>query len=158
MGHNILFDYRFLKQAAVNSRLECEFEAVDTLTLCRHLMPPDEKKEFIRFLYLVSDSPVCCSSAEADAESAHLLYEKLKALYGKEREELFVPCPLIHKAKREQPATKRQKEYLQDLIKCHRIDITLQTDTLSRSEASRLIDQIILQRGRLTEHSLSSPI
>ena len=46
---------------------------------------------------------------------------------------------------------------MQDLIKCHRIDITLQTDTLSRSEASRLIDQIILQRGRLTEHSLSSP-
>ena len=44
LGHNILFDYRFLKQAAVNSRLECEFEAVDTLTLCRHLMPPDEKK------------------------------------------------------------------------------------------------------------------
>ena len=61
----------------------------------------------------------------------------------------FVPCPLIHKAKREQPATKRQKEYLQDLIKCHRIDITLQTDTLSRSEASRLIDQIILQREDL---------
>lgn len=52
---------------------------------------------------------------------------------------------------------KKAKEYLQDLIKCHRIDITLQTDTLSRSEASRLIDQIILQRGRLTEHSLSSP-
>ena len=44
LGHNILFDYRFLKQAAVNSQLECEFEAVDTLTLCRHLMPPDEKK------------------------------------------------------------------------------------------------------------------
>ncbi len=150
LGHNILFDYRFLKQAAVNSRLECEFEAVDTLTLCRHLMPPDEKKNLSASCTWFQIPQSAAHRAEADAESAHLLYEKLKALYGKEREELFVPCPLIHKAKREQPATKRQKEYLQDLIKCHRIDITLQTDTLSRSEASRLIDQIILQRGRLT--------
>ena len=157
LGHNILFDYRFLKQAAVNSRLECEFEAVDTLTLCRHLMPPDEKKNLSASCTWFQIPQSAAHRAEADAESAHLLYEKLKALYGKEREELFVPCPLINKAKREQPATKRQKEYLQDLIKCHRIDITLQTDTLSRSEASRLIDQIILQRGRLTEHSLSSP-
>ena len=142
LGHNILFDYRFLKQAAVNSRLECEFEAVDTLTLCRHLMPPDEKKNLSASCTWFQIPQSAAHRAEADAESAHLLYEKLKALYGKEREEL---------------ATKRQKEYLQDLIKCHRIDITLQTDTLSRSEASRLIDQIILQRGRLTEHSLSSP-
>lgn len=156
LGHNILFDYRFLKQAAVNSHLECEFEAVDTLTLCRHLMPPDEKKNLSAACSWFHIPQSAAHRAEADAESAHLLYEKLKALYGEKREELFVSRPLIHRAKREQPATKRQKEYLQDLIKCHRIDITLQMDALSRSEASRLIDQIILQRGRLTERSLAS--
>ena len=47
------------------------------------------------------------------------------------------------------PATKRQKEYLQDLLKCHRIDITVQLDDISRSDASRLIDKIILQYGRV---------
>lgn len=156
LGHNILFDYRFLKQAAVNSHLECEFEAVDTLMLCRHLMPPEEKKNLSASCIWFQIPQSAAHRAEADAESAHLLYEKLKALYGEKQEELFVPRPLIHKAKREQPATKRQKEYLQDLIKCHRIDITLQMDVLSRSEASRLIDQIILQRGRLTESSVPS--
>ena len=89
LGHNILFDYRFLKQAAVNSRLECEFEAVDTLTLCRHLMPPDEKKNLSASCTWFQIPQSAAHRAEADAESAHLLYEKLKALYGKEREELF---------------------------------------------------------------------
>ena len=55
---------------------------------------------------------------------------------------------MIYKAKKEQPVTKRQKEYLQDLIKCHRIDVTVQIDTLSRNEASRMIDRILSQYGR----------
>ena len=151
LGHNISFDYRFLKQAAVNSHLECERDAVDTLLLCRSLMPTDEKKNLSAACAFYHIPQSTAHRAEADAESAHLLYRKLCSLYGKEREELFRPHPLIHKAKREQPATKRQKEYLQELIKCHRIDITLQMDCLSRSEASRLIDTIILQRGRLRE-------
>lgn len=156
LGHNILFDYRFLKQAAVNSRLECEFEAVDTLTLCRHLMPPDEKKNLSASCTWFQIPQSAAHRAEADAESAHLLYESLRPFMGRNgRSFLFH----VRWSTRQNGSSryKRQKEYLQDLIKCHRIDITLQTDTLSRSEASRLIDQIILQRGRLTEHSLSSP-
>ena len=58
-------------------------------------------------------------------------------------------APLNCRMKRQQPATKRQKEYLQDLLKCHRIDITVQLDDISRSDASRLIDKIILQYGRV---------
>lgn len=71
------------------------------------------------------------------------------ALYGEEQPELFVTTPLNCRMKRQQPATKRQKEYLQDLLKCHRIDITVQLDDISRSDASRLIDKIILQYGRV---------
>lgn len=37
---------------------------------------------------------------------------------------------------------------MQDLIKCHRIDVTVQIDTLSRNEASRMIDRILSQYGR----------
>ena len=87
--------------------------------------------------------------AEADALSAHFLYQNLVALHGEEQPELFVTTPLNCRMKRQQPATKRQKEYLQDLLKCHRIDITVQLDDISRSDASRLIDKIILQYGRV---------
>lgn len=68
-----------------------------------------------------------------------------------ERPELFAPRPLEIRVKREQPATKRQKDYLRDLSKYHRINVTVQIDSLSRSEASRMIDQIISQYGRMTK-------
>lgn len=149
LGHNILFDYRFLKQAAVNQKKTFETEAIDTLALSRKFMPACEKKNLGAACgyYCIPQSLV--HRAEADAESAHFLYQKLKERYGAENEVLFLPKPLICKVKREQPATKRQKEYLQDLVKCHRIDITVQVNDLSRSEASRLIDGIILQHGKL---------
>ena len=130
LGHNLLFDYRFIKKAAVNSGLAFERQGIDTLHLCRLFMGTQAHR------------------ALADAQSAHLLFQRLKGLYGEERPQAFVPASLFYQPKREQPATKRQKEYLQDLIKCHRINITVQLDALSRSEASRMIDGIILQYGK----------
>lgn len=35
LGHNILFDYSFIKQAAINARLDFEKEAWDTLKIAR---------------------------------------------------------------------------------------------------------------------------
>lgn len=78
-----------------------------------------------------------------------MLYQEMFRLHSGDRPELFVSKPLIYKAKMEQPATKRQKEYLRDLVKCHRIDITVQIEDISRSEASRMIDTIISQFGRI---------
>ena len=83
MGHNILFDYRFLKQAAVNSRLECEFEVVDTLTLCRHLMPPDEKKNLSASCTWFQIPQSAAHRAEADAESATCFMKSLRPFMGR---------------------------------------------------------------------------
>ena len=148
LGHNILFDYSFLQRAAVNHGLEFEREGIDTLNLCRAFMPPANKKNLASACAFYRVEQVQAHRAEADAVSAHLLYQRMLAGHGGERQELFVPKPLIYRAKREQPATKRQKEYLQDLIKCHRIDVTVQIESLSRNEASRMIDQILSQYGR----------
>ena len=53
------------------------------------------------------------------------------------------------KQKKIQPATKRQKEYLKELAKYHKIDINSDLETLTRSEASRMIDKILFQHGRM---------
>lgn len=151
LGHNIIFDYGFLKRAAVNSRLEFDREGIDTLTLCRSFMPADVKRNLTCACSYYAVPQSTAHRAEADAEAAHLLYQKMMACHGEERPELFVPKPLIYKAKREQPATKRQKDYLRDLVKCHRIDVTVQIDAMSRSEVSRMIDHIISQYGRMTK-------
>ena len=63
--------------------------------------------------------------------------------------EVFAPQPLIYKVKREQPASKKQKEVLRELLKYHRINLSAQIDSLSKNEISRLTDQIIAQHGRM---------
>ncbi len=148
LGHNLLFDYRFIKKAAVNSGLAFERQGIDTLHLCRLFMGTEQKKNLTDACAFYQIPQPQAHRALADAQSAHLLFQRLKGLYGGERPQAFVPASLFYQPKREQPATKRQKEYLQDLIKCHRINITVQLDALSRSEASRMIDRIILQHGR----------
>jgi DNA polymerase-3 subunit alpha (Gram-positive type) len=149
LGHRVIFDYSFLKRAAVNAKLEFEKNGIDTLGLCRTFMEGSAKKNLTSACACYGVPQSEAHRAEADAESAHFLYQKLKERHGDARPELFTPKPLIYKAKREQPATKRQKEYLQDLLKYHRIDVTVCIDSLSRSEASRLVDKIILKHGKI---------
>lgn len=149
LGHNIKFDYSFLKHAAVNSRLVFEKEGIDTLTLCRAFMPGDTKRNLSCACSYYQVAQSTAHRAQADAEAAHMLYQEMFRLHSGDRPELFVSKPLIYKAKMEQPATKRQKEYLRDLVKCHRIDMTVQIEDISRSEASRMIDTIISQFGRI---------
>lgn len=152
LGHHVIFDYSFLKQAAVNSRLELEDQGIDTLKLCRSFMPVEVPKNLAAACAYFQIPQNQAHRALADALSAHFLYQELLKRYGAQEPGRFVPGPLIYKAKREQPATKRQKDYLRDLLKCHRIDVTVQIDSMSRSEASRMIDQIISQYGRMSRN------
>ena len=78
-----------------------------------------------------------------------LVYEKLKKCYEEQRPELFVPGPLYYKAKRQSPITNAQKGYLNDLVKYHKIKLDVQVDSLTKSEASRLIDGILTEHGRI---------
>ena len=89
----------------------------------------------------------------ADAMAAHQLYQAMKKRYGKERPDVFSEENLIYRVKKEQPASKRQKEHLQDLLKYHRIDITVEIDHMSGNEISRMIDKIIFQYGRIPENA-----
>ena len=63
---------------------------------------------------------------------------------------MFVPETLIVKEKKVQPATAKQKEYLNELVKYHKISMNHDIETLTRSEASRMIDKIILNHGQMT--------
>ena len=151
LGHKILFDYSFLKKAAVNEGMEFEKQGIDTLKLCRKFMPAVEKKNLSSACAYYSVDLTGAHRASHDALATHELYQRLTAAYGEAAEEDFLPKPLIYKIKREQPATKRQKEVLRELLKYHKISVTVQIDHLSRNEISRLTDKIILQYGRMSK-------
>lgn len=151
LGHQIIFDYGFLTQAAVNMKLEFKKDAVDTLKLCRYLMPGSEKKNLGAACSYFGIDPETAHRALSDAMSTHLLYAKLMEQFGESRADLFEAKPLIYKAKKERPATKRQKQHLHDLLKYHRIKTTVDMDHMSGNEISRMIDQIIFTYGRIPD-------
>ncbi len=151
LGHHVIFDYSFLKRAAVNRGLSFEREGIDTLQLCRRFMPEEEKKNLAAACGYFGVELEKAHRAVSDARAAHLLYRKMWDLFGGENGEAFLPRRLEYKVKREQPASKRQKELLRDLLKYHKITLSAQMDDLSRNEISRITDKIISQYGRIQQ-------
>lgn len=149
LGHQVMFDYSFLKRAAVNLGQSFERNGMDTLKLCRRFLPPEEKKNLEAACAWFALPRETAHRALSDARDAHRLFERLKEQFGEQDPLAFFPQPLICKVKREQPATKNQKERLRYLLKYHKIDLPVQIDYLSRNEISRITDKIISQYGRI---------
>lgn len=149
LGHNVIFDYGFLKQAAQNRNLAFERMGVDTLKLARKFLPPEEKKTLQSLCDHFAINREHKHRAFDDAKAAKELYEILEAEYEAGSPETFMPYPLIYKAKKQSPATARQKNHLKELADYHRITLNVSWETMTKSEASRQIDQIIAQYGRI---------
>ena len=150
VGHRILFDYGFLKRAAVNMRLDFERSGVDTLKLSRQFLSELPSRR-LSALCEHFEIPIQAHRALEDARATHILYEKLLELYGTgpDRGKAFEPVPLICKVKRESPATKAQKERLKKLFSMHQLVPEYDVEMLTKNEASRQSDRILAAYGSL---------
>lgn len=148
VGHNIIYDYSFLKQNAVNLGLALEAMTLDTLKLSRKLLTEPEKKSLEALCVYFQIERKRGHRALDDALATAQLLELLKSRYESEQPELFIPKELAVKAKKQGPITVSQKKYLKELIIYHKIELPVAIERLSRSEASRLTDQILSQFGR----------
>lgn len=149
LGHNVSFDYGFLKQAAVNAGFAFETEAMDTLKIARRVLPelPSRSLEALCGHYKID--PGHSHRAADDARSAHILLWKLWEEFKEADPEAFVLRTLSYTAKKQSPITNSQKGYLKDLLKYHKIELNIRMEELTKSEASRMIDGIILQYGKI---------
>lgn len=152
LGHSVLFDYSFLKKAAVNEKLSFERQGIDTLKIARKYLQNLESRALGALCehYGISHS---AHRALEDARATTALYRKLwEEFYEKEEKEgkksLFCPRPLIYRAKRDTPLTPAQKEQLYKLLDKHKLVIDHEIESLTRSEASRRIDRILAEYGR----------
>ena len=76
LGHNVIFDYSFLKRAAVNAGFPFERTGIDTLGLCRRFMPEEEKKNLSAACAWYQVPEETAHRALSDARMAHFLYQK----------------------------------------------------------------------------------
>ncbi len=148
LGHSVLFDYSFLKKAAVNNRIKFERLGIDTLKAARRFLPnlPSRSLDFLCAQYEI---PHKAHRALADAKATCRLYDRLWEDFGeKEENAVFAPVMLQYQVKRETPATPAQKERLYKLLIKHKIEVEYELDKLTRSEASRYTDRILATYGR----------
>lgn len=152
LGHGILFDFSFLKKAAVNERMSFEGKGIDTLRIARKYLKDLESRS-LGALCKHYKIPHSAHRALGDARATAELYWKLaEEFYEKEvtagEKSLFCPKPLLYQAKRDTPLTIAQKEQLYKLADRHKLIVDYEIESLTRSEASRKIDQILAEYGR----------
>lgn len=149
IGHNVQFDYSFIKVSSVRENLEFDKHALDTLVLSRKLHKELPSKTLINMCQHYGIKNFRAHRAYDDARATAQLYFKLCEAFYKGEEQLFLPTRLIYKYKKEEQMTYPQKNYLNDLIKYHKIENSQCTKSLTKSQASRLIDKIIFEHGRI---------
>jgi DNA polymerase-3 subunit alpha (Gram-positive type) len=151
LGHNIMFDYRFMKTGMLQFGIPFEKDGADTYQLAKKLLKNEVKSKSLGSLcdyYHYTNQ--AAHRAYHDALATVIVYEKMLQQFPDQEEE-FKPKQLQYKKKKKSPATQKQKEYLNHLIKYHKIKVGIAFDDLTKSDASKYIDQIILKHGRMNK-------
>ncbi len=149
LGHNVQFDYSFLKRSAVNANMDINNIAIDTLKIARTILPELEKRKLEYLCTYFGIKEEGHHRAFNDAKVTSELYKILAEKYEDKFPDAFKTRELNHKVKKENPITPRQKEFILDLMQYHSITIDYEIDKMSKNEASRMIDKIILKYGRI---------
>lgn len=150
LGHSILFDFSFLKRAAVNAGYSFEKKGIDTLGIARKYLSDLESRALP---YLCSHFGIAHQAHRAlsDVEATQELYWLLKDRYkdAPEADKVFLPGPLVYQVKKESPITKKQIEQLQRFLNHHGLESEYNIESMTRNEASRYLDKLISSHGRI---------
>ena len=139
VGHNIQsFDMKFIER-----------NAVDTLKLARKFLPQEQKKDLASLCSYFGIERVHAHRALDDVMETQQIFEQLQKMYEAGAPEAFRPYPLQYKVKKQSPATPQQMKYLKQFVEFHGIPMPEIYEDASRSEISRLTDQLIAQYGKM---------
>ena len=156
LGHNLLFDYSFVKKAAVNQKKTFEKSGIDTLRIAKRFLN-DLASRNLGYLCEYYHIELEAHRALNDAVAAHELYRILVSAYGEREAEPFQPKPLVYTVKKESPITPKQLELLMKLavqyhLRCDGCVLgpvdkvtqeSIDLQKITKNEASRLIDLLL---------------
>ena len=149
VGHNILFDYKFIKTYAVEYGYTFEKKGIDTLQIARKTHRDLKSKSLSSLCEHYDIKNGAAHRAYHDALATAKVYHMLAHDFEEEYPDLFVPKTLQYKPPKVQPCTQKQVEYLKLLCDYHKIPIEENVEQLTRSEMSKMIDGIISTRGKM---------
>lgn len=147
LGHNIIFDYSFLKKAAVNNNIKLGLRGIDTLKMARRILPELEHKRLDYLCEYLKINPGNSHRALDDAISASSVYWKLYEIKP-EDSGFDTAAELVYNVKKDSPITKAQRSYLSALVRKHNVKLDIPIEEMTKSTASRNIDKIISEYGK----------
>lgn len=143
IGHNVMFDYSFTKCSASKCGLPFEKNGLDTLKIARkvHKDFPSKSLGALCDYYHIENKSA--HRAYHDALATAKLYQTLAHYFEESDPKLFKPLPLMYKVKTVQPATPKQIALIERLIPQKEYSGKWDPETITRSDASRLIDALL---------------
>ena len=143
IGHNVGFDYSFMKSGASNLGLTFEKFGIDTFKIAQRTLKSLPSKSLSSLCEYYQIENKAAHRAYYDALATAKLYQTLAHYFENEDPSLFTPQQLTYKIKKVQPATAKQVALLQRLCSQKKKVPEWNPDTITRSEASRLIDTLL---------------
>ena len=143
IGHNVIFDYSFIKYSAVKEGLAFEKMGIDTLKIAKKVHADMESKSLGSLCAHYHIKNKAAHRAYHDALATAKLYQTLAHYFEDIDPKLFKPVQLTYKVKKPQPATSKQISFLNSLIQKRGVKMDWDPEALTRSEASRMIDGLL---------------
>ena len=143
IGHNVGFDYSFMKSGASNLGLTFEKFGIDTFKIAQRTLKSLPSKSLSSLCEYYQIENKAAHRAYYDALATAKLYQTLAHYIENEDPSLFKPQQLTYKIKKVQPATAKQVALLQRLYSQKKKVPEWNPDTITRSEASRQIDSLL---------------
>ena len=134
IGHNVGFDYSFMKSGASNLGLTFEKFGIDTFKIAQRTLKSLPSKSLSSLCEYYQIENKAAHRAYYDALATAKLYQTLAHYFENEDP---------YKIKKVQPATAKQVALLQRLCSQKKKVPEWNPDTITRSEASRLIDSLL---------------
>lgn len=145
MGHNIIFDYSFIKTNCIKMGLSFDKYALDTLQIAKKLLPDIPSRRLVELCKFYNIDLSNAHRAKYDARATYELYIHLKNNFYSENRQLFLPTKIEWNPPDEEMATQRQKNYLLSLVNKHYGVLEKPIDEFTKAEASKAIDGILKQ-------------
>ena len=143
IGHNVGFDYSFMKSGASNLGLTFEKFGIDTFKIAQRTLKSLPSKSLSSLCEYYQIENKAAHRAYYDALATAKLYQTLAHYFEPQDPKVFQPLQLQYKIKKVQPATAKQVAHLQRLCSQKKKVPEWNPDTITRSEASRLIDTLL---------------
>lgn len=143
MGHNVIFDYSFIKANCMRLGLDFEKNAVDTLKISRLLLADIPSRKLSALCEYYNIDLKNAHRAKYDALGTYYVYKHMKEQFYQTNPDIFKAEKILWQPPELTMITPRQKSYLYGLVQKHNVKLDKPIEAYTKAEATKTINSIL---------------